>query len=50
METTIIENKTDYEVRSLDAMCVNESQLQHKWYHSLKYLLQVSFWNITGKI
>ena len=28
---------TDFEVRSLDAMCVNESQLQHKWYHNLKY-------------
>lgn len=27
----------DFEVRSLDAMCVNESQLQHKWYHNLKY-------------
>lgn len=31
------ENK-DFEVRSLDAMCVNESQLQHKWYHNLKYM------------
>lgn len=29
---------TDFEVRSLDAMCVNESQLEHKWYHKLKYL------------
>lgn len=28
---------TDYEVRSLDTMCVNESHLQHKWYHNLKY-------------
>jgi uncharacterized protein len=28
---------TDFEVRSLDAMCVNESQLEHKWYHKLKY-------------
>lgn len=28
----------DFEVRSLDAMCVNESHLQHKWYHHLKYL------------
>lgn len=31
--------KTDFEVRSLDAMCVNESQLQHRWYHNLKYLV-----------
>ena len=29
---------TDYEVRSLDSMCVNESQLEHKWYHNLKYM------------
>jgi len=29
---------TDFEVRSLDAMCVNESVLEHKWYHNLKYM------------
>ena len=29
----------DYEVRSVDTMCVNESQLTHKWYHNLKYLV-----------
>jgi uncharacterized membrane protein YedE/YeeE len=39
METEVIENNTDYEVRSLDAMCVNESQLQHRWYHNLKYAI-----------
>lgn len=32
------EINTDFEVRSLDAMCVNESNLEHKWYHNLKYL------------
>lgn len=30
---------TDFEVRSLDAICVNESKLEHKWYHNLKYLV-----------
>ncbi|PSK93163.1 DUF6691 family protein [Taibaiella chishuiensis] len=30
---------TDFEVRSLDALCVNESRLQHRWYHQLKYLV-----------
>lgn len=30
---------TDFEVRSLDAMCVNESRITHKWYHNLKYLV-----------
>lgn len=29
----------DFEVRSLDAMCVNESKLEHKWYHNIKYVL-----------
>ena len=29
---------TDIHLRELDAMCVNESRLQHKWYHNLKYL------------
>lgn len=32
-------NKVEIETRKLDAMCVNESQLQHKWYHNLKYLI-----------
>ncbi|MBN8861078.1 MAG: YeeE/YedE family protein [Sphingobacteriales bacterium] len=39
METEVIEKNTDYEVRSLDAMCINESQLQHRWYHNLKYVI-----------
>jgi len=34
-----IEEKNDLEIRSLDSMCVNESQLQHRWYHNLKYLV-----------
>ena len=29
----------DLEQRSLDAMCINESKLDHKWYHNLKYLI-----------
>jgi uncharacterized membrane protein YedE/YeeE len=33
------QENTDFEVRSLDAMCVNESHLQHKWYHNIKYLI-----------
>lgn len=34
-----IEINTDFEARSLDAICVNDSHLEHKWYHNLKYLL-----------
>lgn len=30
---------TDKELRELGAMCVNESRLEHKWYHNLKYLI-----------
>lgn len=30
---------TDLQQRELDAICVNESRLQHKWYHNLKYLV-----------
>lgn len=28
----------EFEKRALDAICVNESALTHKWYHNLKYL------------
>lgn len=30
-----------------EAMCVNESQLQHKWYHNLKYLVVGIFFGIV---
>jgi uncharacterized membrane protein YedE/YeeE len=42
IEDLIIEERIDdhdHEVRSADTMCVNESQLTHKWYHNLKYLI-----------
>ena len=29
----------DFETRSLDTICINESHLQHKWYHNIKYLI-----------
>lgn len=32
-------NKKDLKLRSQDAMCVNESSLEHKWYHNIKYLV-----------
>ncbi len=28
---------TDFEMRSLDATCFNESELQHPWWHNFKY-------------
>ena len=33
------DTNTDFEVRSLDAMCVNQSEITQKWYHHIKYLL-----------
>jgi hypothetical protein len=33
------EKHIDFETRSLDAVCVNKSELQHKWYYNLKYLI-----------
>lgn len=35
----VTDTNTDFEVRSLDAMCVNESQLTHKWYYNMKYVI-----------
>lgn len=37
MQMEQVETNTDFEVRSLDAICINESKLEHKWYHHLKY-------------
>lgn len=34
-----IATDTEFDVRSQDAICINESQLEHKWYHNLKYLV-----------
>ena len=34
----ITETNTDFEVRSLDTIGINESRLHHKWYHNIKYL------------
>lgn len=38
---------SDYEVRSLDAVCLNVSELQHRWYHLLKYLAAGIFFGIV---
>ncbi len=34
-----IETAEEFQVRALDAMCINESHLTHKWYHNLKYMV-----------
>jgi uncharacterized protein len=38
---------TDYEVRATDTMCVNESEIEQKWYHNLKYGLVGIFFGIA---
>lgn len=38
---------TDYEVRTLDTACTNESHLQHRWYHNLKYAVVGIFFGIA---
>lgn len=45
-ETAVLPD-TDFEVRSLDAICVNESQLQHPWWHNFKYSLVGLVFGIT---
>jgi uncharacterized membrane protein YedE/YeeE len=32
-------NTTNNDIRTQDAICINESKLSHKWYHNLKYLI-----------
>jgi uncharacterized membrane protein YedE/YeeE len=34
-----LEKNTDFEMRSLDAVCFNESELKHPWWYNLKYAL-----------
>jgi uncharacterized membrane protein YedE/YeeE len=34
-----IDIEKDLQLRELEAMCVNESRLEHKWYHNLNYLI-----------
>jgi len=37
IETTLVPVNTDFEVRSLDAICINESELKHPWWYNFKY-------------
>ena len=42
-----IDKTDDLDQRFLDTMCVNESRLEHRWYHNLKYLLLGIFFGIV---
>lgn len=39
MQNNTKDNNTDFEVRSLDAMCVNEENVQTPAWHNIKYLV-----------
>jgi uncharacterized membrane protein YedE/YeeE len=44
--TRIIQDNTDFEVRSLDAQCVNYMEEKQPWWHLLKYLFMGIFFGI----
>ncbi len=39
MPSSFIENTAGFEARAQDTICINDSHLQHKWYHNFKYLI-----------
>ena len=41
-----LSQNTDFEVRSLDAVCINESELKHPGWHNIKYLITGLFFGI----
>lgn len=41
-----LSENTDFEVRSLDAICVNESELKHPWWYNFKYLIAGALFGI----
>ncbi len=45
-KTAIKEMNTDFEVRSLDTICINESTLQHPWWYNFKYMFAGIFFGI----
>jgi len=36
---SFLNENTDFEMRSLDSVCFNESELKHPWWYNLKYAL-----------
>jgi uncharacterized membrane protein YedE/YeeE len=42
----IKETNTDFEVRSLDTICINESSMRHPWWYAVKYLFAGLFFGI----
>ncbi len=47
MNNNIKDTNTDFEVRSLDAMCVNDEQVNRPAWHNVKYLIFGLFFGIV---
>ncbi len=41
------ETNTDFEVRSLDTICINASELKHPWWYNFKYVLAGTLFGIV---
>lgn len=41
-----LSSNADFEVRSLDAVCLNESELSHPWWYNFKYLFTGTLFGI----
>lgn len=41
-----LSENTDFETRSLDAICFNESELKHPWWYNIKYAIAGVFFGI----
>ncbi len=41
-----LQQNTDFETRSLDAVCFNESELSHPWWYNFKYVIAGTLFGI----
>ena len=41
------ETNTDFEVRSLDTICINASELKHPWWYNFKYVIAGTLFGIV---
>jgi uncharacterized protein len=46
-KVVVKETNADFEIRSLDTLCINESELKLPWYHNIKYFFVGIFFGIV---
>jgi hypothetical protein len=46
-QATLLRENTDFETRSLDTICMNESELVHPWWYNFKYLFTGIFFGFV---